>query len=177
MEQQQRKKRWEQQRREEQRQKDKEKEKERKRLEKNTINNLPKDMIHEIFDKDPKSGLMLAKTNKWFHGILKDKIKKYRQLIQECNVAALCYNESFGKIKFKEKSFTSLYKCSVYFHCVNCFDYIPPNLFIHYFFTNTSINANETGNILCNECAFKYYGAELYKFYSFLGFYDIKRYM
>ena len=61
---QQRKKRWEQQRREEQRQKDKEKEKERKRLEKNTINNLPVEMIHEIFDKDPNSGLVLAKTNK-----------------------------------------------------------------------------------------------------------------
>jgi hypothetical protein len=126
-EQQQRKKRWEQERREEQRQK----EKERQRLEKNNIINLPKDMIHEIFDKDPKSGLMLANTNKWFSEILKDKIKKHRQLIRECNVAALCYNESFSKIKFKEEK--SRYKYDVYFHCVNCFDYISPNLFIHFF--------------------------------------------
>jgi hypothetical protein len=168
-EQQQRKKRWEQQRREEQRQKDKEKEKERQRLEKNTIINLPKDMIHEIFDKDPKSGLMLAKTNKWFYEILKDKIKKHRQLIRECNVAAICYNESLCKIKFKEES--SRYKYDSYFHCVNCFDYISPNLFIHYFFTHAYSNAKETGIMLCNECTFKYFGAELYESYTYLGFY------
>jgi hypothetical protein len=105
---QQRKKRWEQQRREQQRQ----------RLEKNSIINLPKDMIHEIFDKDPKSGLMLANTNKWFNVILKNKIKKHRQLIRECNVAALCYHQSLCNIRLK-----------AWIEDKNYYDYVTPNLF------------------------------------------------
>jgi len=59
------------------------------------MNDLPAEIICEIFDRSPEAGLQLARTNKWMSEVLKDKIKKHRRLIRECNVAAFCYERNF----------------------------------------------------------------------------------
>jgi hypothetical protein len=42
------------------------------------MNDLPAEIICEIFDKDPGAGLQLVRTNKWMNEVLKYKIKKHR---------------------------------------------------------------------------------------------------
>jgi len=127
------------------------------------MNDLPAEIIWEIFDRNPKAGLQLAHTNKWFSEVLKDKIKKYRQLIRECNVAAFCYRNSFHEIIAKEYrkawkhnlEVTSRYVC--YFYCVHCFCSFHGS-FTFYFIVRSLNEIHKTGIILCDECTFKYYG-------------------
>jgi len=129
----------------------------------NSINNLPAEIICEIFDKDPGAVLQLARTNKWFSEVLKDKIKKYRQLIRECNSASICYSNSFHKILAKEyreagkhnSEVTSSYVC--YFYCVHCFCSFEYGFFTFYFLVRSLNETHETGIILCDECSLKYY--------------------
>jgi len=155
---QERKKRWEQQRREEQRQQNKE----RQRLEKNNINNLSAEIICEIFDKDPKLGLMLANTNKWMSEVLKDKIKKHRHLIQECNVAAFCYEQTLCNIRHKTwEEFKCCFDFECYFYCVNCFDSTIITLFMPCFYIKNSEEIRKNGMLLCHDCSFKFYGEKL----------------
>jgi len=128
------------------------------------INDLPADMIHEIFDKNPKAGLVLANTNKWFSEVLKYKIKKHRQLIRECNSASISYGRCFNKIFAKEceeawehrYSVISSYAC--YLHCVNCFYSFEHVFFTFYFLVRIFDQVYETGIVLCNKCALKYHG-------------------
>ena len=152
---QERKKRWEQQRREEQQQ------------QLRTMNDLPAEMIHEIFDRNPKAGLVLARTNKWFSEVLKDKIKKYRQLIRECNSASICYGNSFHEILAEEYKEARKHKYTVtssyvwYFYCVNCFHSFEHGFFTLYFLVRTLDEVHETGIVLCNKCALKYHGKRI----------------
>jgi hypothetical protein len=132
-----------------------------------SIHNLPAEIIWEIFDKNPKTGLKLARTNKWFNEVLKDKINKYRQLIRECNSASVCYSSSFRDILTKEYNkarrhnsiVTSSYIC--YFHCVNCFESFEYGFFTIYFLVRTMTEINETGIVLCKKCTLKYHGERI----------------
>jgi len=127
------------------------------------MNNLPAEIIWEIFDRNPKVGLQLARTNKWFSEVLKDKIKKYRQLIRECNSASICYSNSFQEISNKEYrkarkhnlEITSKYVC--YFHCVHCFRSFEYGFFTLYFLVRTMTEVHETGIVLCRKCTLKYH--------------------
>jgi len=74
--------------------------------------------------------LELANTNKWFSEVLKDKIKKHRQSIRECNSVAVCYGRNFLKASMKEfEEDFSFFGSRIinknrniwYFHCINCF--------------------------------------------------------
>jgi len=128
----------------------------------NSINNIPAEIICEIFDKDPKSGLILANTNKWFSEVLKDKIKKHRQLIRECNSAAVCYYQCFDLIFRKlyveeDINFRHCFNFECYFYCVNCFVSFIPNFSVPFIFSiNDFEEVHENGIMLCSKCAIKY---------------------
>jgi hypothetical protein len=165
-------KRWEKQRREQQRQQDRQKEREQRQKgqeQSKTINDLPAEMVHEIFDSNPEVGLVLARTNKWFSEVLKDKIKKYRQLIRECNSASVCYSNSFIKILDQERKEAwknnntvirgITYIC--YLQCLNCFRSFEYGYFPTYFLIRTMDEVQETGIVLCLKCTLKYHGKEV----------------
>jgi hypothetical protein len=178
-----RKKRWEQQRRQEQRAKDRAKEREqRAKIQSSerssddrseaatteaakTINDLPAEMIHEIFDSNPQAGLVLARTNKWFNKVLKDKIKKHKQLIRECNSASACYSESFHKILVDEhiKTGKKVTDISIicYFQCCNCFRSFEYGCSPTIFLIRPIYEVHENGIVLCLKCLLKYYGYEM----------------
>jgi len=176
---QERAKRWEQQRREQQRQQQREWEREQQQRQKElreeqerqrpkTMNDLPAEMIHEIFDRNPEAGLVLARTNKWFSEVLKDKIKKYRELIRECNSASVCYGKSFGKINQKEceeawnnkSRVTTSFAC--YFNCLSCFRSFENDFFFGLYLLVRSLDQiQETGIALCDKCALKYHGKRI----------------
>jgi len=181
-EQQKRKKRWEQQRRQEQRAKDRAKVREQRAKEREqrareaaktgakTINDLPVEMIHEIFDRNPQAGLVLANTNKWFSEVLKDKIKKYRELIRECNSAAVCYSNSFDGILAKEckkarKHNTEITGISYisYFQCLNCLCSFECCSSPFYFLIRRMDQVYETGIVLCLKCTLLFHGGEIKK--------------
>jgi len=137
-----------------------------------SIHNLPAEIICEIFDKDPRAGLQLANTNKWLSEVLKDKIKKYKQLIRECNVASLCFYDSLciiSAITFaNDKDYHSKFKFNSYFICVNCFKSIDisNDIILDFFLTSKSEDVKETGEILCNECTYEYYSNEIDLYYD-----------
>jgi hypothetical protein len=177
-ERQQRKKRWEQQRRQEQRAKDqakvceqraKERE-QRAKMQSKTINDLPVEMIHEIFDRNPQAGLVLANTNKWFSEVLKDKIKKYRELIRECNSASVCYYNSFDGILAKEYKKARKHNTEItgityicYFQCLNCFCSFEYGSSPFYFLIRRIDQVYETGIVLCLKCTLLFHGEEIKK--------------
>jgi hypothetical protein len=129
------------------------------------MNDLPAEIICEIFDKDPVAGLQLARTNKWISEVLKYKIKKHRHLIRECNVAAFCYRNGFNEILAKEYRKARKHNLEVtskyisYFHCVRCFCSFD-GYFTFYFLVRSFNEIYETGIILCDKCTLKYYGEE-----------------
>jgi len=129
------------------------------------MNDLPAEIICEIFDKDPVAGLQLARTNKWMNEVLKDKIKKHRQLIRECNVAAFCYGNSFREILIKEYRKAWKHNLDVtsnyisYFHCIRCFRSFDGS-FPFFSLFRSIYEIYETGIVLCSKCTIKYYGEE-----------------
>jgi len=137
-----------------------------------SIHNLPAEIICEIFDKDPQAGLQLANTNNWMSEVLKDKIKKHRQLIRECNAAAICFYDCLCFIRFiaflNDKDYYIRFKFNTYFICVNCFKSIvvDDKFILDIFRTRKSKNINETGEILCNECTYKYFSDEINLYYD-----------
>jgi len=168
---QERAKRWEQQRREQQRKQQREWEREQQQRQKEqpegakTMNDLPAEMIHEIFDRNPEAGLVLARTNKWFHDVLKDKIKKHKQLIRECNSSSAYYSRSFhnilveGHIQTGKKVTNITFIC--YFQCINCFRSFEYGCSPTIFLITSIYEVQETGVVLCLKCLLKYYGHEL----------------
>jgi hypothetical protein len=169
------KKRWEQQRREQQQQQQRQwereqrqKEQEQERQRPKTMNDLPAEMIHEIFDRNPEAGLVLARTNKWFSEVLKDKIKKYRELIRECNSASVCYSNSFHDILAEEYKKARKHNSTVtgityicYFQCLNCFRSFEYGFSTVYFLIRTMDEVHETGIVLCIRCVLKYHGEKI----------------
>jgi len=123
-----------------------------------SIHNLPAEIICEIFDKDPKAGLQLANTNKWMSEVLKDKIKKHRQLIRECNAAAICYTKCFDKNIKREYmevglNISGYADYESYFHCVNCFYSFRGNSFLLKEYDKN----RKTGVKLCTNCDYELY--------------------
>jgi len=140
-----------------------------------SIHNLPAEIIWEIFDRNPKAGLKLARTNKWLNKVLKDKIKKHRQLIKECNSAAICYSNSSHNIIIKEykktkknNNFEIGFYVS-YFHCINCFRSFEYDFYTLLFSKIDMRKVRKTGILLCEKCILNYPRKKLTGIDKFLG--------
>ena len=109
------------------------------------IQDLPAEIIWEIFDQDPEAGYQLAKTNNWFYNVLEDKIINHRKLVKEVNAVAShwlevsCENlEAFNglynklnpssELKTLVKKFIDDDNREFYFYCCQCFKLICENM-------------------------------------------------
>jgi hypothetical protein len=136
------------------------------------IQDLPPEIIWEIFDQDPEAGYQLAKTNRWFYDVLEDKIIEHRKLVKEANAVAShwlevscedfesldnVYHQSniLSVIKTEVKKLMDENNREFYFYCNQCFKPMCENMKEVYkdeYTRNINIKRIYNGIYICDIC-------------------------